>query len=197
MVEHRRIASSLWRADSGRPPEPNLLSRQIGGAALIKPHITDYLNRKGVAWQPHVHPRRYTAQETAAVEHVHGRRFAKTVVVEAGGRPVICVLGADRGIDLDRLQRELGVSEARLAQESRLASLFPECEIGAMPPLGDLYGIDVVVDAELAKQPSILFNAGTHEDAIEMPWSDFERLGSMRVCDFGVPVERVMGQRAA
>jgi Ala-tRNA(Pro) deacylase len=148
----------------------------------MKPHILDYLRNKGATWRGQSHPPRVTAQEIAAVEHVSGDRFAKTVVLEAGDDFVLAVLPAHRRVDLDKVEAELGC-DVRMADEARFALLFKDCEIGAMPPLGELYDMPVIVDASLAKQAAIVFNAGTHDETIEMAWDDFARLGSMRLLD--------------
>ena len=162
---------------------------------MVKRHIAEYLERKGVEWHARAHPRRVTAQEIAASMHVSGKRFAKTVVVEHEGRLALAVLPAHEDVDLTRLAAVFG-PDVRLAREETFESRFGDCEIGAMPPLGELYGMEVVVDAHLAGEPSVLFNGGTHEDTIEMPWGEFEGMHPVRVVDFG-RAERGAAARAA
>ena len=152
---------------------------------MIHQRIAEYLNGKGIAWHAHGHPRRVSAQETAAVEHISGKQFAKTVVLDVDGRFVLAMLPAHLDVDLARLGGELG--DARLAPETSFAERFPGCEVGAMPPLGELYGIEVVMDESLTRQPFIVFNGGTHEDSIQMATDDFMRLAPVRVLELGRP----------
>jgi Ala-tRNA(Pro) deacylase len=151
---------------------------------LVKQHITDYLRGKSVTWHASVHPWLYTAQEIAASLHVSGKRFAKTVVLEQNGQLLLAALPADEDVDLDRLRDVLG-GDVELCEEAQFAGRFEDCDVGAMPPFGGLHGIDVIVDACLARQPTIVVNGGTHEDAIELAWKDFERLGPVRLVDYG------------
>lgn len=162
---------------------------------MIKPHIAEYLEKKGVPWIAHAHPRRFSAQETAAAEHVSGKRFAKTVVLEQDGRFVLAVLPAHLDVDTRRLEADIG--RVRLAEERRFAGRFADCEVGAMPPLGELYGMEVVVDRTLVQQPSIVFNGGTHEDSVEMRTDDFLALAPARILDFGLPAWEHLRVRAS
>lgn len=117
----------------------------------------------------------YTAQAAAAVMHVSGKEVAKTVVVRAGEETVLAVLPAARHVNLDKLGQLLG-KPVRLATEQEFSDLFPDCELGAMPPFGQLYNLPVYVDKTLAADEEIVFNAGTHRDAIRMGYADFVRL---------------------
>jgi Ala-tRNA(Pro) deacylase len=151
----------------------------------MKAHIQDFLDARGVPYRAHHHAPRITAQEVAEEEHVSGHRFAKTVVVESGAGLLLAVLPADREIDLDLLEAQIG--PVRLAHEDALAGRFRDCELGAMPPFGELYGLPVVVDFELARQETIVFNAGTHEDTIAMAWDDYRLVQPIRLLDFARP----------
>jgi Ala-tRNA(Pro) deacylase len=126
----------------------------------------------------------YSAQEEAAVTHVPGRHWAKAVVCFADGTPIQAVLPADHDVDLERLADLARAGEIRLADESELDWLFPECERGAMPPFGPLYKQRIFVDEALSEELNIVFNAGTHADAIVMRFSDFVVLTTPIIGDF-------------
>ncbi len=125
----------------------------------------------------------YTAQAAAAVMHVSGKEVAKTVVVRAGEKTALAVLPAACHVNLDRLGQLLG-NPVRLATEQEFSDLFPDCELGAMPPFGQLYNLPVYVDETLAADEEIVFNAGTHRDAIRMRYADFVRLATPRTGSF-------------
>ncbi|MEW6206932.1 MAG: YbaK/EbsC family protein [Acidobacteriota bacterium] len=146
--------------------------------------LKEYLDTNHADYHIITHARSYTAQDTAAAAHVPGRELAKTVVVKADGQFALAVLPAPRKVDLDRLKAALGAEQVRVAYETEFSSLFPECEVGAMPPFGNLYGLEVYVDSSLAEDEEIVFNASTHVEAIRMKYSEFERLASPRVADF-------------
>lgn len=137
--------------------------------------IHGFLGEARVPYTVLPHRLAFTAQEDAAVLHVHGRGWAKVVVCVADGKPVQAVLPAPFIVNLDRLKALAGAWTIRFALEQELRSLFPDCDVGAMPPFGPLYGQQVFVDAALAEEPSIVFNAGTHRDAIRMRYEDFAR----------------------
>ncbi|OFV90507.1 MAG: hypothetical protein A3G76_05855 [Acidobacteria bacterium RIFCSPLOWO2_12_FULL_65_11] len=139
----------------------------------ITASIGDFLKREGIPYRTIAHPVAYTAQEEAAIAHVPGRRWAKTVVCLADDQPVQVVVPADLIVDLERLRELAGARVVRLGTEDEIAALYPECERGAMPPFGPLYGQRVYVDTTLVDEPEIVFNAGTHTDAIRMDYRDF------------------------
>ena len=119
------------------------------------------------------HEPAFTAREEAAATHVPGRDWAKVVVCFVDDAPIEAVIPATLEVNLDRLRNLARGDFIRLADEAELDVLFPECEAGAMPPLGPLYGQDVFVDVALAAEDEIVFNAGTHGDAIRMRYEDF------------------------
>jgi Ala-tRNA(Pro) deacylase len=123
---------------------------------------------------PHVPA--FTARAEAAAAHVPGRDWAKVVVCLIDGEPVEAVVPAPTMVNLQRLVELAGGHHIRVADEHELRRLYPQCEVGAMSPLGPLYGQTVYVDAVLALQPEIVFNAGTHRDAIGMRWNDFVKI---------------------
>lgn len=149
--------------------------------------IERFLREHGAAYTTLRHPAAYTAQEGAAVAHVPGREWAKAVVCFADEKPVLAVVPAHFAVDLDRLRPLTGARSLRLAREDEFAPLYPECEAGAMPPLGPLYGQRVFVDKSLTADPEIVFNGGTHMDAIRMRYEDFAALVRPEVAEFGKP----------
>lgn len=139
------------------------------------PSVHGFLGEARVPYTVLPHRPAFTAQEDAALLHVRGRGWAKVVICVADGRPIQAVLPAPLMVDLDRLKLVAGAQTIRFALEDELRSLFPDCDVGAMPPFGPLYGQRVFVDAALAAQPVIVFNGGTHRDAIRMRYDDFAR----------------------
>ena len=142
----------------------------------IAASIGDFLKRERIPYRTIVHPVAYTAQEEAAVAHVPGRQWAKTVVCVADDQLIQVVVPADMMVDLERLRELARARVVRLSTEDEIATLYPECERGAMPPFGPLYGQKVYVDAALVEEPEIVFNAGTHADAIGMDYNDFAEI---------------------
>jgi Ala-tRNA(Pro) deacylase len=130
------------------------------------------------------HPTAYTAQGVAASMHVPGREVAKTVVVKIDGKFVMAVLPAPSSVDLERLRHAVGGESATLATEAELEKLFPGCEVGAEPPFGELYGLPVWADASLAEDEWVVFNGGTHSEAVEIAYADFEQLAHPRIARF-------------
>lgn len=139
----------------------------------ITPSVQEFLRRSNVAYSVFHHMPAYSAQQEAAITHVPGRDWAKAVVCFADGEPIQAVVAADREVDLERLAALARAGEIRLADDSELDWLFPECEHGAMPPFGPLYKQRVFVDESLAAEERIVFNGGTHSDAIVMRFNDF------------------------
>jgi Ala-tRNA(Pro) deacylase len=138
--------------------------------------VHEFLREAHVPYVVVPHRPAFTAREEAAATHVPGREWAKVVVCFIDGEPVEAVVPAPSTVRLDRLLELAGGNAIRLADEAELQQLFPGCEVGAMPPLGPLYGQTVFVDAVLALEPEIVFNAGTHRDAIAMRWTDFVKM---------------------
>lgn len=130
------------------------------------------------------HSPAYTAQEVAAVTHISGRELAKTVIVKVEGTMVMVVLPANRKVVMSELREALGADQVRLASEEEFKNRFPDCEVGAMPPFGSLYQMEVYVAPSLAEDEEIAFNAGTHTEIIKMAYRDFERLEQPKRIDF-------------
>jgi len=127
------------------------------------------------------HPKAYTAREVAVAEHLRPREVAKVVVIFGDGAFHMVVIPASKLVDLYEARPALGLPQARLATEIELGTLFPDCELGAMPPLGPLYGLKVYLDDSLLGQETIAFNAGTHSEVIHMRMSEFLRLVSPHI----------------
>lgn len=146
--------------------------------------LKSYLDRQGVKYVSIRHSAAYTAPEIAASAHVSGRDFAKTVMVMIEDELVMIVLPSNRQLVLSELRDMLDTNHVRLASESEFKDVFPDCEVGAMPPFGNLYKIKTYVTANLADEAMIAFNAGTHTEVIELEYFDFERLVNPTVLDF-------------
>jgi Ala-tRNA(Pro) deacylase len=143
---------------------------------MVTQSVQEFLRGGNVAYTVFRHPVAFTAREEAAVAHVPGRDWAKSVVCFADGEPIQAVIPADLNVDLERLLSLTGATAIRLAREDELDWLYPECERGAMPPFGPLFRQRVFVDERLAAEDQIAFNAGTHRDAVSMRYDDFARL---------------------
>lgn len=150
--------------------------------------LEDFLRSHNAHFKAIIHPEAYTAQETAAALHVKGKDLAKSVMVKADGRFVMAVLPASRKVDFDKLKYVLNGKDLRLASEDEFKRLFPDCEPGAEPPFGNLYNVDTVVDKALTGDEHIYFNAGTHYEALEMDYKEYEELVKPKVCEFAVHI---------
>jgi Ala-tRNA(Pro) deacylase len=148
--------------------------------------LRNFLDEEKVHYAHETHRIAYTAQEVAAEEHVPGKMVAKTVVVKVDDGFALAVMPATARANLARLRSALGAREVRLATELEFTGLFPDCEVGAMPPFGNLYGVPVFVDAALTQDKEIIFNAGTHQDTIRMRYADFERLALPKIFAFAL-----------
>ena len=134
--------------------------------------VRKYLISHGVDYEVHQHPPAYTAQEVAAADHVSGRKFAKPVIVNADGRLIMVVLPANRLLDLEKLKALLNADDVRLASENEFAPIFDDCERGAEPPFGNLYGLPTIVDIDLNTE-EVVFNAGSHTETMKLPTLEY------------------------
>lgn len=141
-----------------------------------KARLEQYLRENGIRYVLEHHPLAYTARGVAASEHVTARRIAKTVMLLVDGRLAMVIVPGSEDVYIPALSEALGATHVRLAQEIEFAPAFPDCEIGAMPPFGNLYGVPVYVDASLAKYETIRFEAGTYTDTICIRYADFDYL---------------------
>lgn len=149
--------------------------------------ILEYLKNQHSNFRVSEHKPAYTAEQLATTEHISPREVAKPVVVRADAKFYICVLPADRRIDLYAVQKHLGVQNLRLASEHEMESLFEDSELGAEPPFGNLYNLPTLVDKKLTKDKQIVFQAGTHEQAIRMKLKDYIKLTNPDIFSFSYP----------
>jgi Ala-tRNA(Pro) deacylase len=150
----------------------------------IPKSIREYLDSREVWYQYCTHSLAYTAQGVAHAQHISGKEMAKVVIVVAGGRKVMTVVPGHHRIDLGELGKLLGAEDVRLATEEEFKGDFADCEVGAMPPFGNLYQLEVLVDESLASHADITFNAGTHIETIQMHYADYEKLVSPKKGSF-------------
>lgn len=137
--------------------------------------LKEFLDSNRVKYNCIDHAPSYTAQEIAASAHVSGKEMAKTVIVKLGDRLAMVVLPANDHVNFAALKEITGETKIDLAKESDFKSKFPECEVGAMPPFGNLYGMPVYVSKQLSHD-NIVFNSGSHSELIQMSYEDFIRL---------------------
>jgi Ala-tRNA(Pro) deacylase len=146
--------------------------------------LKKFLDDNRVKYVCIAHSPAYTAQEVAQSAHVPGREMAKTVMVELDGQMAMAVLPANRKIVLQDLRELTGSDQVRFASEEAFQQRFPDCETGAMPPFGNLYGMEVFVAESLTQDDQIAFNAGSHTEIIKLAYADFERLVQPKVLSF-------------
>jgi Ala-tRNA(Pro) deacylase len=143
--------------------------------------LRQYLDKHNVKYTVISHSPAYTAQGIVALAHISGKEMAKTVMVKLDNKLVMTVLPASFRVDLGLLKKATGATVAELASEDEFKDRFPECETGAMPPFGNLYGFDVIVDQSLTKDEEIAFNACSHRELIRLAWRDYEGLVNPKV----------------
>ena len=140
-----------------------------------------FLQENSVPYQIQHHPLAYTAQRVADSEHLPGKLLGKVVLVVADGKLAMLVVPAPARVDWLKVAEAVGTDEVRLAHESEFAKAFPDCEVGAMPPFGNIYGLPVFVDEEIASLETAHFQAGTHVETISLRYADFARLVGPKV----------------
>jgi Ala-tRNA(Pro) deacylase len=143
--------------------------------------LKEFLDSQRVKYVTIYHSPAFTAQEIAASAHVPGKELAKTVMVKIDGKLAMAVLPASFRVDLEMLKDVTGATSVELAGEKEFKDLFPACEVGAMPPFGNLYGMDVYVSEALTEDEEIAFNAGSHTELVRLAYADFERLVQPKV----------------
>jgi Ala-tRNA(Pro) deacylase len=154
----------------------------------IPKQLIDCLNDNKVGYEVLHHPEAVTAQRIAQAEHIKARHHAKVVMVKCEAQHLMTVLPADHQIDLEKVAKAVGKAVS-LDAEQEFKSLFPDCATGAMPPFGNLYGLPTYVDQRLAQEDYIVFEAGTHTDAIKVSYRDYERVVKPRVEDLAVKIQ--------
>jgi Ala-tRNA(Pro) deacylase len=138
--------------------------------------LKEFLHENKVKYVTIMHSPYYTAQEIAATSHISGKELAKTVMVKMDNQLAMVVLPASYKLDLEAFGKALGVDDLELASEEEFKYRFPGCEVGAMPPFGNLFDMPVFVAAKLAEDEEIAFNAGSHTELIRLAYKDYERL---------------------
>lgn len=148
--------------------------------------LTEFLDSNHVQYVTITHSQAFTAQQVAASAHIKGKEMAKTVIIKIKEKLAMAVLPATYHVDFHLLKEVTGNEEVELAHESEFREIFSDCELGAMPPFGNLYGMDVYVAQNLTKDEEIAFNAGTHSELIRMKYADFNRLVKPKILKFSV-----------
>lgn len=148
--------------------------------------LINYLDEKGKKYVVVKHSPAFTAQEVAASAHIPGKEMVKTVIVKADGDMKMVVLPSTHDVDFDAIKEAIGAEEVVLASEEEFENIFPDCELGAMPPFGNLYDIDTLVAESLTEDNIIAFNAGTHKELVKMGYSDYEELANPQIMPVGV-----------
>jgi len=146
--------------------------------------LIEFLNDNQVKFVTIRHSRAYTANEIAHSVHIHGQELAKTVMVRIDGKMAMAVLPASGRVNVKLLEEAIGAKNVVIASEQEFINLFPECEVGAMPPFGNLFGFEVYVSTTLAENKEIAFNAGSLTELIRLSYKDFERLVNPRIVRF-------------
>jgi len=146
--------------------------------------VTEFLKKEKVKYEVSKHKPAFTAQQIAAVVHEPGRYVAKPVIVKVDGEYVMCVLSACHKIDLAALKKQLGAKKVELVEENNMGKLFPDCELGAEPPFGNLYDLPTIIDKALVKDEHIMFQCGSHEKAVRMNMEDYRKLVKPKVLEF-------------
>jgi Ala-tRNA(Pro) deacylase len=147
-------------------------------------HVTEFLDQKQVKYETLEHAPVFSSQGLAAIEHEPGKYVAKPVIVKADDRYLMCVLPAPRKVELSKLKGQLEAASVELADEDEIGKLFPDCELGAEPPFGNLYELPTVMDQTLEQDDHIVFQAGTHGKAVRMSMADYRRIVEPKVLEF-------------
>ena len=146
--------------------------------------VTEFLDKSGVKYELTQHKPTFTAQRMAAEEHEHGKYVAKPIIIKADDDYVMCVLPAPCKIDLRALKGQLGARKVELADEADVGRMCVDCELGAQPPFGKFYDMPTIIDKTLEKDDHIVFQAGSHEQAVRMSMADYRKLAEPKVLEF-------------
>lgn len=142
----------------------------------ISEKLIGFLKEQNISYEVLVHPEAFTAQQVAHAIHESGKALAKTVVLNADGNYIMAVIPGHHKVKMEAVKNLIGAKDVRIAPEETLRGLFPDCDLGAMPPLGKLYGMKVVVSESLAQSKELIFNACTHTDCLKMKFSDYQKI---------------------
>jgi len=143
--------------------------------------LKEFLDSQAIKYVTLAHSPAYTAREIAQSLHIKGSKLAKTVIVFIDEKMAMAVLSANHSVNFDHFRKSIGDKEIKLAAEGQFKDIFPDCEVGAMPPFGNLYGLDVYVDQHLADDEEIYFNACSHSELVRISYKDYERLVNPKV----------------
>ncbi len=146
--------------------------------------IKEFLDGHNTKYVVMSHSQAYTAQEIAASAHIPGKEMAKTVMIKIDGKMAMAVLPSTYKVDFKLLKETTGATNVKLADEDEFKDMFPDCEVGAMPPFGNLYEMEVLVSESLAEDDEIVFSAGSHQELIKLKYKDFERLTEPKIAKF-------------
>jgi len=152
--------------------------------------LEEMFTKSGTRYELFEHPLAISAQRVAQAEHVPGASEAKVVIVRVGGHDMMAVLPATHRVDLEKLKILLEAEQAQIVDERILRGLFPDCEVGAMPPFGHLYGLPVLLDRSFRNRAKIVFNAGSHTEAIRMQYEDYVKFANPLIGDFAVRIDQ-------
>jgi Ala-tRNA(Pro) deacylase len=157
-----------------------------------KERLENYFREQQIPFQVQQHSVAFTAQDVAAREHIPGKLVAKVVIVFADNLMVMLVLPAPYRVDFSQVGQTLEAREVRLAEEGELSAAFPDCEVGAMPPFGNLYHLPMYVEKRLAEDETIVFPVGTHTETMRLTYADFERLVNPTLAEFARPPQEAL-----
>jgi len=150
----------------------------------IPQRIRDYLDSQDVPYEPIHHSQAFTGQEVAHSLHMSGKRLAKAIVLAGDGKPVMAIIPASHRLNFQEFRAALEADRLEMLPEGELVKLFPDCDLGAIPPFGNLYGLGVWVERTVSDAEDVVFCAGTHEDCLRMRYSDFTKLTKPRLGRF-------------
>ena len=142
---------------------------------MLEKKIKEFLDQNNVKYILMLHSIAFTAPEIAEASHISGKQFAKVVIITSQNKLTMVLLPANKYLDVEKLSQQIG-EPIEIAKESQFKNLFGDCETGAMPPFGKLYGMNVYIDKELTQQSHLIFNAGTHHELMQLAFSDFDKL---------------------
>ena len=151
-------------------------------------NLPSFLDDQGVNYRLSHHPETYRSQDLAQIEHISGRNVVKPVLVKADGHFVLCALPASYKVDLMELREQLRVKEVHLADESQLRDCFPDCELGAAPPIGKIWGLPTLMDESLTSDDMVTFQAGTHDQSVTMTLAEYRRIAQPEMAHFARPM---------
>lgn len=163
---------------------------------MILQRLKDFLDARQVKYIVLSHSPAYTAMEIAAMAQIPGKEVAKTVIVNGDGTVMMAVVPASHMVDFKAMHEVAGAKHVELAGEFEFKNLFPECEVGAMPPFGNLYSMPVIVSESLAEDEMIAFNAGTHKELVWMTYRDFAQIVQPKVAKISFPKRATLSREA-